>query len=145
MVKRPEAGLTAAILVAVATSILLIQAAEKWSLAGSGPRWAGGTLWLLTWGGLTVITVILGRKMNVTAEGALGIAALCISLGALFQSFKASDVVAAPLGVTMSVVVMAAAAGYRDSPRSHKAGAITFWLLGACMLAAATWTCVFGR
>jgi hypothetical protein len=142
--RRSEAGLAAAILVPVAASILLIQAAETWSLAGSGPHLTGVIVWLLALVGLAAITVILGRKMNITVVGAFGVTVLCLSLGAVLGAFKVSEVAAAPVGVTLSFVVMAAAAGFRASQRSQKIVVITFWLLGAGLLAGSTWACVFG-
>jgi hypothetical protein len=47
----------------------------------------------------------------------------------------------------MSFVVMAsAAAGFQSLQRSReRTVAIVFWLLFACMLAGALWTCVFGE
>jgi hypothetical protein len=147
MVKRSEAGLAVAILVAVATSALLIQAGEAWSPAGSGRHLSGVALWLLAWQGLAVVTLILGNTMNVTANAAGGVMVLGISLGAVLKASGASDVVGASLGVTVCVVVMAAAAaGFQNAPRSRElVTAIVFWLLGECMLAGATWTCVFGE
>ena len=145
--KRSETGLAVAILVAAVTSILLTQSAEKWSLAGGGQRSAGVVLWLFAYGCLAVVTVILGRTMNVTATGAVGVVMLGISLGAVLKASGVSDVVAAPLAVTVPFVAMsAAAAGLHNSPRSREfAIAITFWLLGAFLLAGSTWTCVFGE
>jgi hypothetical protein len=147
MVKRSEAGIAAAILVPVATSILLIQAAERWNPAGTGRQLAGVALWLLAWVCLTVAATLLGRRMGITVVGAGGVAVLCISLGAVLKASGASAVVGAALGVTMSFVVMAAAAaGVQSLQRSReRTVAIVFWLLFACILAGALWICTFGE
>lgn len=147
MLKRSEAGLAVAIGVAAAASILLVQSAERWGPAGGEPRPAGVVLWFFVWGSLAVVAVLLGRTMNVTATGAGGVTVLGISLGAVLKASGVSDVAAAPLAITVSFVVMAAAAaGFHNPPRSREfAVAITFWLLAACLLAGSTWTCVSGE
>jgi hypothetical protein len=147
MVKRSEAGMAVAILVPVVTSILLIQAAERWNPAGTGHQLAGVALWLLAWVCLTVAATLLGRMMRITVVGAGGVAVLGISLGAILKASGASEVVGAALVVTISFVVMAsAAAGFQSLQRSReRTVAIALWLLFACMLAGALWTCTFGE
>lgn len=144
--KRSEVGVAIPILVAVAVSALLLQAAEIWSFAGSERYSAGIALWLLASGGLAVFTVILGYTLAVTVPAAGGVTLLVISLGAVLQASGASAVAGAYLVITLAVVVMAAAATrFHDTAQSReRAAAVTFWLLGAGMLAGATWTCVFG-
>ena len=146
MLKRSEAGLAVAILIGVAASILLIQAAEKWSYACSVQRSTGVVFWLFASGFLAAVTVILGRTMNVAAPGAFGVVVLGMSLGAVLKASGASDAAGGALVITVCFVAMAAAAAvFQHSPRSREAAAaITFWLLGACMLAGATWTVFSG-
>jgi hypothetical protein len=144
--KRSGVGIAIAILVAVAVPVLLLRAAETWSLAGSERYSAGIALWLLASAGLAGLTVILGKTIGVTVQAAGGVTVLGISLGAVLQASGDSVVAGAYLVITLAVVVMAAAATrFHDPAQSReRAAAVTFWLLDAGMLAGATWTCVFG-
>ncbi|HYH46297.1 MAG TPA: hypothetical protein VEG34_11480, partial [Thermoanaerobaculia bacterium] len=145
--KRSGVGVAIAILVGIAVPVLLLQAAEIWSLAGSERYWAGIALWLLASGGLAGLTVILGKTIGVTVQAAGGVTVLGMSLGAVLRASEAPADVGAPLVVTIAVAVMAAAATrFRDTAQSReRVAAVTFWLLAAGMLAGAMWTCVFGK
>ena len=107
---------------------------------------SGVTVWTLASVCLTLLTLLLGRAKIVTPTAAAGVVVLGTSLGAILKAAGASASLAAPLVLTVSFVVMTAAAGFQKSPSTRDrviAGA--FWLLGAMMLAGSTWLCVFGE
>lgn len=144
--KRSGVGIAIVILVGVAVPVLLLRAAETWSLAGSERYRAGIALWLLASGGLAGLTVILGKTIGVTVQAAGGVTVLGMSLGAVLKASGASDDVGAPLTATVAVAVMAAAATrfHNTAQPRERVAAVTFWLLAAGMLAGVMWRCVLG-
>lgn len=143
MMNRQVFGLVAAIAIPVATSSFLIQRAQSSDAMPGVPQMSGFALWLIAWLSLALVSVALGRTMKVTAVAAGSVLILGASLGAIMKAAGAPDALGATLVVTVSFVIMAAAATECHTSVSRRGFAIAcaFWLFGACMLAGATWNC----
>jgi hypothetical protein len=144
MLKRSKAGLAAAIFVPSVTSIALIQLTNA-SATGNVPHLSGTALWFLAWVSLALVSVILGKAMQLAAASVGGVLVLGLGLGAILKPSGAPPELAAVLAVTLSFVVMVAAVScFRNSTTNGgRALASSFWVLAACIVAGATWNCVF--
>ena len=145
MSKRSEAGLVAAIVVPSVTSSCLIQLSNRSSVTAGATELSGVALWLIASASLAAASVILGMAMQPTAAGAGGVLVLGLGLGAILKPVGAPAPIAAVLAVTVCFVVMAAAAsGFQNSTTTRgRALAIALWLLPACIVAGAMWSCLF--